>query len=85
MLNMSNQRLDGVNPEQADKRTAAVLEAQTKKWGGPLLNHKVYARNPEIFRAVRGMWIGLDKSGLLPGTLVAMVNRRVATHNQCPF
>ncbi|MEM8857794.1 MAG: hypothetical protein AAGD96_05710 [Chloroflexota bacterium] len=84
-MNTSKQRIEGVDPEDVDKRTAAVLEAQAKKWGGALLNHKVYARNPEIFRAVRGMWIGLDKSGLLPGTLVAMVNRRVATHNQCPF
>ena len=84
-MSLRNQRIDGVEPAAADKRAAAVLAAQAKKWGAPLLNHKVYARNPEIFRAVRGMWIGLDKSGLLPGTLVAMVNRRVATHNQCPF
>ena len=79
------QRITGIAIKEADKRAAAVLEAQAKKWGGPLLNHLVYAKNPEVFRAVRGMWIGLDKSGLLPGTLVAMINRRVAAHNLCPF
>lgn len=79
------QRIDGINLDQTDDRTAAVLNAQAKKWGAPLINHKVYAKNPEIFRAVRGMWAGLDKSGLLAGTLVAMVNRRVAFHNLCPF
>lgn len=79
------QRIDGIRLEDADDRTAAVLKAQAKKWGGPLVNHLVYAKNPEIFRAVRGMWIGLDKSGLLPATLVAMINRRVASHNRCPF
>jgi hypothetical protein len=79
------QRIEGLKLEDADGRTAAVFEAQAKKWGAPLINHRVYAKSPEIFRAVRGMWAGLDKSGLLPGTLVAMVNRRVAFHNQCPF
>jgi len=79
------QRIDGIDLNDADKRTAAVLTAQAKKWGAPLINHRVYAKNPEIFRAVRGMWAGLDKSGLLPGTLTAMLNRRVATHNLCPF
>lgn len=80
-----NQRIEGIKLENADNRTAAVLSAQAKKWGAPLVNHLVYAKNPDIFRAARGMWIGLDKSGLLPGTLTAMLNRRVATHNQCPF
>ena len=79
------QRIDGIHLEDADARTAAVLQAQAKKWGDPLNNHLVYAKNPEIFRAARGMWIGLDKSGLLPPTLVAMINRRVASHNLCPF
>lgn len=79
------QRIDGVDIKEADGRTAAVLSAQAKKWGAPLINHLVYARSPEIFRAARGMWIGLDKSGLLPGTLTAMLNRRVAFHNLCPF
>ena len=79
------QRIKGIEIEDADGRTAAVLQAQAKKWGAPLVNHTVYAKNREIFRAVRGMWGGLDQSGLLPGTLVAMVNRRVAFHNHCPF
>ena len=79
------QRIKGIDPKSADKRIAAVLEAQAKKWGAPLINHLVYARNPNIFKAVRGMWIGLDKSGLLEGTLVALINRRIASHNLCPF
>ncbi|MFK7803527.1 MAG: hypothetical protein AB8G95_17965 [Anaerolineae bacterium] len=79
------QRIEGIDLESADARTAAVLNAQAKKWGAPLINHRVYAKNPEIFRAARGMWIGLDKSGLLSGTLTAMLNRRVASHNHCPF
>jgi hypothetical protein len=78
-------RIEGVNPEQAEKRIRAVLEAQAKKWGGPLLNHLVYARRPSIFQGARGMWGGLDASGLIGPALTALVNRRVAYLNGCEF
>lgn len=78
-------RIDDVDPDQVDDPIAAVFRAQTRKWGGPLLNHLLYARRPSIFRGVRGMWGGLDASGLLDPKLVALVNRRVAAHNLCDF
>lgn len=85
MSNKTEQRIEGIDLNVAEKRIAAVLNGQAKKWGAPLINHLVYARNPAIFKAVRGMWSGLDQSGLLPGTLVAMLNRRIASLNRCPF
>ena len=78
-------RIDGVDPDQVEKPLRAVLEAQTKKWGAPLLNHLIYARRPSIFRAARGMWSGLDSSCLIDPRLVALVNRRVAALNGCVF
>ena len=78
-------RIDDVDREQVDKYTRQVFEAQTKKWGAPLLNHLIYARRPPIFRGVRGMWTGLDASGLIDGKLQALVNRRVASINGCEF
>ena len=63
----------------------AVLEAQAKKWGGPLLNHLIYARRPSIFKGARMMWSGLDASGLIDGKLGALINRRVAFLNGCEF
>jgi hypothetical protein len=78
-------RVEGVDPGRTEKRVRAVLEAQTKRWGGPLLNHLVYARRPTIFRGVRAMWGGLDASGLVDPGLVALVNRRIATLNGCVF
>jgi len=78
-------RIEGVNPEQVEKRIRAVLEAQAEKWGGPLLNHLIYARRPTIFRGARGMWGGLDASGLVEPALTALVNRRVAYLNGCEF
>ena len=78
-------RIPGVDPANVDPATKAVFEAQSKKWGGPLLNHLVYARRPTIYRGVRAMWAGLDASGLIDGRLVAIVNRRVAALNGCLF
>ena len=78
-------RIDGVNPDEADGYVKQVLEAQAKKWGGPLLNHLVYARRPTIFRGARGMWTGIDSSGLIDARLQALLNRRVASINGCEF
>ena len=78
-------RIKDVDPDRIDKYTRQVFEAQTVKWGAPLLNHLVYARRPSIFRAVRGMWAGLDASGLVDGKLQALLNRRVASINGCEF
>jgi hypothetical protein len=78
-------RIPGIDPSGAEPAVRAVLEAQARKWGGPLLNHLIYARRPAIFRAVRGMWAGIDASGLIDGALTAIVNRRVAGLNGCVF
>lgn len=79
-------RVEGVDPGRiSDDYAARVLEAQAKAWGAPLLNHLTYARRPSIFRGVRGMWTGLDGSGLIDPKLVALLNRRVAALNGCEF
>jgi len=79
-------RIDGVDPGTlSDDYVAKVLAAQAKTWGGPLLNHLIYARRPTIFRGARGMWTGLDGSGLIDGKLTALLNRRVASINGCEF
>ena len=78
-------RLDGVNPDQVESYIKRVFEAQTRKWGAPLLNHLLYARRPAIFRGVRGMWAGIEASGLIDGKLQALINRRVASINGCEF
>lgn len=78
-------RIDGVNLEDVDDYTRKVLEAQAKTWGSPLLNHLVYARRPSIFRGVRAMWTGIAASRLIDETLQALINRRVASLNECEF
>lgn len=78
-------RISPVDPGQADLYIRSVLEAQTKTWGAPLTNHLIYARRPSIFKGARGMWTGIDASGLIPPALRALLNRRVAAINHCEF
>ncbi|HEY8293006.1 MAG TPA: hypothetical protein VIG44_10985 [Thermomicrobiales bacterium] len=78
-------RIAGVDPHAVEQPIRAVFDAQTRAWGGPLLNHLVYARRPTIFRGARAMWTGIGGSGLIDERLQALVNRRVAAHNGCEF
>jgi hypothetical protein len=78
-------RIEGVNPDEVETYIKKVFEAQMRKWGAPLLNHLIYARRPSIFRGARGMWTGIDASGLIDGRLKALINRRVASINGCVF
>jgi len=41
-------RIPDADPDTLEPRIRAVLEAQRKKWGAPLLNHRIYARRPSI-------------------------------------
>jgi hypothetical protein len=78
-------RIEDVDRSQIDNYTKQVFGAQTRKWGAPLLNHLIYARRPTIFRGARGMWTGIDGSGLIDGKLQSLINRRVASLNGCEF
>ncbi len=78
-------RVNGTSRDDVDESIQLVFDAQTRKWGAPLLNHTLYARRPSIFRGVRAMWSGLDHSGLIDGALASLVNVRVAALNGCVF
>jgi hypothetical protein len=78
-------RIEGVNPAHVDDTVNKVLIGQTRLFGAPLLNHLIYARRPSIFRGARGMWLGIEASGLVDATVRALVNRRVAALNRCEF
>jgi alkylhydroperoxidase family enzyme len=78
-------RVPNADVEAVEKQITSVLDAQTKTWGAPLLNHLIYARRPTIFRGARAMWTGIDGSGLIAPALRALINRRVAFLNGCEF
>jgi alkylhydroperoxidase family enzyme len=63
-----------------------VLEKQRKRHGAPLYPYLFYARNAAFFRAAHGMWAALQQgTKRVPGTLRALLNRRVAWWNGCEF
>jgi alkylhydroperoxidase family enzyme len=78
-------RVADADTEQTDRYVKDVLEAQSKAWGGPLLNHLIYARRPAIFKGARAMWTGIEASGLIDAALRSLINRRVASLNGCVF
>lgn len=78
-------RVADVNREEADRYINDVLDAQSKAWGAPLLNHRLYARRPSIFKGARAMWTGIEASGLIDAALRSLINRRVAFLNGCEF
>jgi hypothetical protein len=82
---MDMARIPGVDPSSPDPALRATFEAQSRRWGAPLLPFLYYGRRPTIFRAVRGMWAAIDDSGLVDGGLKALLNRRVAALNGCAF
>ena len=76
-------RLEGVNQDGLPEDIQAAFQGQEKKWGRRLDNHRIYARCPDVFRAVQGMSKGLRASGLIDEGLTALLNRRIALINGC--
>jgi hypothetical protein len=78
-------RINGIDPDDSKGYVARVLKAQADTWGAPLNNHLVYARRPDLFKAVRGMWAAIDKDGRIGTVLLSLINRRIASLNGCLF
>src|SRR6516162_742213 len=79
-------RIPPVDVETLPDDLRDVLEEQSKRWGAPLYPYLFYARNPAYFRAAHGMWTALQQeTKRVPGTLRALLNRRVASWNGCEF
>src|SRR5665213_673188 len=63
-----------------------TLGEQRKLWGKPLYPYLFYARHPPYFRAANIMWTALQEEATrVPGTLRALINRRVAWWNHCDY
>ena len=63
-----------------------TLEEQATLRGAPIYPYLFYARNPAYFRAAQAMWTALtQETTRVPGSLRALLNRRVAWWNGCEF
>jgi alkylhydroperoxidase family enzyme len=79
-------RIPPVDVETLPDDLREALEEQRKLRGSPLYPYLFYARNPAYFRAAQAMWNALaQETKRVPGTLRALLNRRVAWWNGCEF
>jgi len=62
-----------------------IFEKERGVFGDLLNPTKVMAHCPPILRAAKLLGASIDQSGLLPKSLLALVNFRVASINGCPF
>ena len=62
-----------------------IFEREQGMFGDLLNPTKVMAHCPPILRAAKLLGASIDQSGLLPKSLLALVNFRVASINGCPF
>jgi hypothetical protein len=79
-------RIPPVDGETLPDDLRETLEAQRRRYGTPLYPYLFYARNPAYFRAAHAMWTTLQQETMrVPGTLRTLLNRRVASWNECEF
>ena len=62
-----------------------LYQKEHEAFGFVLNTTRVLAQRPGILRAAKQLGAAIDRSGLLPKDLVALVNLRVALINGCPF
>jgi alkylhydroperoxidase family enzyme len=72
--------------EPGDDPILKETYARERELFGFVLNPtKVQAHTPGIMKAAKQLSLAVDRSGLLPKELLALVNVRVALINGCPF
>jgi alkylhydroperoxidase family enzyme len=62
-----------------------VFDKERETFGTLLNTTKVAAHRPGIMKAAKQLSAAVEKSGLLPAELLALVYLRVALINGCPF
>ena len=79
-------RIRPVEVETRPDDLRKTLEEQRRLWGAPLYLYLFYARHPAYFRAAKAMWTAFQEDATrVPGSLRALVNRRVAWWNRCEY
>jgi alkylhydroperoxidase family enzyme len=68
-----------------DSTLREVFDKEQAAFGFVLNTSKVQAHTPGIMKAAKQLSAAVDRSGLLPKELLALVYLRVALINGCPF
>lgn len=78
-------RIAPLDPDVVGGPLKDLAESQRKVWGKPLLPYLFYGRSPAILQSTTAMWATIHGLKRIDGKLKALVNRRVAWWNGCPF
>jgi alkylhydroperoxidase family enzyme len=62
-----------------------MFARETETFGFVLNTTKIQAHTPGIMKAAKQLSAAVERSGLLPAELLALVYLRVALINGCPF
>ena len=72
--------------DPGDEPILKEMWAREQQVFGAILNTtKIQAHTPGILRAAKQLSVAVDRSGLLPPQLLALVYLRVSRINGCPF
>ena len=78
-------RVREIENDGGDPILTETFAKEREVFGGLLNTTKVYAHCPPILRAAKQLSASIERSGLLPASLVPLVYLRVALINGCPF
>jgi alkylhydroperoxidase family enzyme len=78
-------RVREIEEAGADPLLSEVFAKEREVFGSLLNTTKVYAHCPPILKAAKQLSASIEKSGLLPPSLLPLVYLRVALINGCPF
>jgi alkylhydroperoxidase family enzyme len=78
-------RVREIEDDGGDLILKEIFAKDRELFGGLLNTTKVYAHCPPILKAAKQLSASIQKSGLLPPSLVPLVYLRVALINGCPF
>ncbi len=78
-------RVREIEEPGGDRLLQELYAKERERFGFILNTTKVQAHCPPILDAAKRLSASIEKSGLLPGQLLALVYLRVALINGCPF
>ena len=78
-------RVSEIDDPGSDPVLKDTFAKETDTFGFVLNTTKVQAHTPGIMRAAKQLAAAVERSGLLPPELLALVYLRVALINGCPF
>jgi alkylhydroperoxidase family enzyme len=78
-------RVSEITEDGGDPILTEVFARDREIFGDLLNTTKVQAHCPPILRAAKQLSASIERSGLLPASLLPLVYLRVALINGCPF